>query len=114
MKGVIAGLLFCFFLIVFGKKKAFENSKQQVQSIRVKTKADIVIDDKETYRTIAEHVAKTSRKSKSNQIYSVDEIRRAIHTIAAAQKALKTMDGATHRIKSSLKSRYVICFIPRI
>jgi methionyl-tRNA formyltransferase len=58
MKGVIAGLLFCFFLIVFGKKKAFKNSKQQVQSIRVKTKADIVIDDKETYRTIAEHVAK--------------------------------------------------------
>lgn len=72
---------------VFADDDANDKSKESVYSIIANYVADYTTDD-------------------MIQNTSIDEVERSIATIASAQAAWKSMDGATHQLKSTLKSRY--------
>lgn len=56
------------------------------------------------YRIIAKYLSENSSDDDFRTV-DVDEIDRAIGTIATAQSAWKSMDGATHQLKNTLSSR---------
>lgn len=56
------------------------------------------------YRIIAKYLSENSSDDDDFRTVDVDEIERAIGTIATAQSAWKSMDGATHQLKNTLSS----------
>lgn len=60
-----------------------------------------------TYPTISEHIFAGSSTKRQEKV-DIGQIQRCIATIASAQSAWKSMDGATHQFKSTFKSRYLV------
>jgi hypothetical protein len=80
----------------------------------------VLLDDKskevkqsDPYEVFAQFLIQSSRKSGDFEDYSLDEVRRAVKKLAGGQEALKSMDGAAHKLRStfydssaSLNGRY--------
>lgn len=103
-------MLFMLYFLVNGKKilrKSPERVTIDVSGSVVESKEVLlsqVVKDI-TYPTVSKHIF--SGLSINRQVnVEIKQIERCISTIASAQSAWKSMDGATHQFKSTFKSRY--------
>jgi hypothetical protein len=71
-----------------------------------KSKASNKLTEKTYFnQELAEFLFKFSGSSEIKK-YNLDEISRAISALSASQKALKSVDGATHQVRSTLQGRF--------
>ena len=72
-------------------------------SLNVKEASDRVNDPFEQF---ASFLIQSSNRDGAFDKYSNDEVRRSVKKLSAGQEALKTMDGAAHRLRSSFSDRW--------
>ena len=61
------------------------------------------VDD--PFEQFASFLIESSKNDDAFDKYSSDEVRRTVKKLSAGQEALKTMDGAAHRLRSSFSDR---------
>lgn len=72
-------------------------------SLNIKEASDRVNDPFEKF---ASFLIQSSESDGAFDKYSNDEVRRSVKKLSAGQEALKTMDGAAHRLRSSFSDRW--------
>ena len=58
------------------------------------------------FEQFASFLIQSSKSDGAFDKYSNDEVRRSVKKLSAGQEALKTMDGAAHRLRSSFSDRW--------
>ena len=61
------------------------------------------VDD--PFEQFASFLIQSSESDGAFDKYSSDEVRRSVKKLSAGQEALKTMDGAAHRLRSTFSDR---------
>lgn len=110
----IRNLLKYLFLLVLVllSNNAKTTKKKSITKVSMDYKSEEV-KQSDPYEVFAQFLIQSSRKSGDFEDYSLDEVRRAVKKLAGGQEALKSMDGAAHKLHStfydssaSLNGRY--------